>query len=424
LFANLYEDERFQYLLETSGIELLHGPMLSQVTDRSAQFWVRTVHETPIQVHISPNASMQNARVSPVVFTDAEQDYTARASIEGLAPDTRYHYQLSVNGELHPGQWVFTTMPAAGEPGQFSLGFGGGAGFTPQYERMWNTIATHPLRAFLLLGDNVYIDHPTLPDVNRYCYYRRQSRPEFRSFAATSSIFAIWDDHDFTTNDAGGGPAIDEPAWKRPVWNIFKNNWNNPYYGGGEELPGVWFDATIADVDFFFLDGRYYRTEPENEPDDLTMLGPDQKQWLFEKLTQSEATFKVIASPVPWAMGAKPGSDDPWQGYPEEREEIFDFLAEHEIEGVILISADRHRSDAWKIERDNGYTLYEFESSRISNIHYHGIMPEALFGYNKTPSFGVLHFDTTAEDPSVSYEIYNIDNELIHKMTVWRSQLQ
>jgi alkaline phosphatase D len=50
-------------------------------------------------------------------------------------------------------------------------------------------------------------------------------------------------------------------------------------------------------------------------------------------------------------------------------------------------------------------------------------MEGSLFGYNKKCSFGTLEFDTTAEDPSVSYTIRNIDNEEMHKLTIFKSQL-
>ena len=153
------------------------------------------------------------------------------------------------------------------------------------------------------------------------------------------------------------------------------------------------------------------------------MLGDAQKKWLFRKLKSSKATFKVLASPVPWAFGAKPGSRDPWQGYKAEREEIFSFLEANEIDGVILISADRHRSDIWKIDRPNGYPLYEFESSKLTNIHTHKVMPGSLFGYNKKCSFGLLRFDTAIPDPQVTYKIINIDNEVIYTFSLNRSQL-
>ncbi|GAH58970.1 unnamed protein product, partial [marine sediment metagenome] len=199
------------------------------------------------------------------------------------------------------------------------------------------------------------------------------------------------------------------------------NNWNNPYYAGGKSQPGCWFDFSIADVDFFMLDGRYYRMNPKTE--NPSMLGGAQKQWLFEKLNASTGTFKVIASPVPWALGVKPGSLDPWQGYQAEREEIFSFLEANKIDGVILISADRHRSEARTIERQNGYTLYEFESSRLTNVHTHSLIPGAIFGYNEKCSFGLLTFDTTVPDPQLTYQIINIDNETVHTLSLGKSQL-
>ena len=122
--------------------------------------------------------------------------------------------------------------------------------------------------------------------------------------------------------------------------------------------------------------------------------------------------------------GPRPGGMDTWLGFSDQRNRIFDYIAEQQIEGVVLISADRHRSDAWKIGRERGYDFYEFESSKLTNIHTHGIMPESIFGYNEKCSFGVLHFDTTKPDPEVSYKIYNIENELINQMTLRRSQLE
>jgi alkaline phosphatase D len=421
LLKPLNDSTEFKALAKKHRVELLHGPMLGCVTDTSAKFWVRTANEAPVQVFVSNSEKMDPALSSAVVKTNKAKDFTAVVTIQGLKPDTRYYYKLLVDGSMEPRLWSFRTFPASGIKSRFWIGFGGGAGFTPQHERMWDTVTTHNLIAFLLLGDNVYIDNPTRRAVQQYCYYRRQSRLEFRDFVASTAIYAIWDDHDFTINDSGGGPEIREPEWKIPVWHTFTNNWNNPYYAGGENQPGCWFDFSIGDVDFFMLDGRYYRTKTGVK--NPSMLGPVQKKWLFKKLKSSKAAFKVLASPVPWAFGAKPGSRDPWQGYKAEREEIFSFLEANKIDGVILISADRHRSDIWRIDRPNGYPLYEFESSKLTNIHTHKVMPGSLFGYNKKCSFGLLRFDTTIPDPQVTYKIINIDNEVIYTFSLKRSQL-
>jgi len=422
LLEPLTGSDEFKALIKKYGEDLVHGPMLGCVTDSGANFWVRTANEAAVQVLVSASKDMESHIKSDAARTSKDKDYTAVVGVEGLQAARRYYYKVLIDGKEQAGARSFRTFPAAGSKANFQIGFGGGAGYTPQHERMWNTIASHNLTAFLFLGDNVYIDHPTQRAVQQYCYYRRQSRPEFRAFIASTPIYAIWDDHDFVDNDGWGGPEIREPAWKIPVWRTFMNNWNNPYYAGGtEEQPGCWFDLSINGVDFFMLDGRYYRTKPKSQ--NPSMLGPAQKKWLFEKLKASTGTFKVLASPVPWSFGAKPGSPDPWQGYKDEREEIFSFLEANRIDGVILISADRHRSDAWKIERPNGYDLYEFESSRLTNIHTHGLIPAAIFGYNEKCSFGMLSFDTTLTDPQITYQIINIDNDLIHTLTLKKSRL-
>lgn len=423
LLRPLAETRRFKEFAAREARRLVHGPMLGCVTDRSAKFWVRTAEEVPVQVLVSKSKDLDRPIKSPTVFSDAERDYTAVAEVEGLQPDTAYYYDVLLRGRsgLGPGHPLFRTFPPAGAPARFRVAFGGGAGYTPKHERMWATVLRQRPLAFLFLGDNVYIDKPTLPAMQQYTYYRRQSRPEYRRFVASTSIFAIWDDHDFGTNDCWHGAEIDRPVWKPAVWRVFRDNWNNPAYGGGEKQPGCWFRFAIADVDFFMLDGRYYRSDPEGPQP--SMLGRAQKAWLLRELRHSRATFKVLASPVPWVLDAKGKSLDTWRGFQAEREEIFSFLEDHRIDGVVLISADRHRSDLWRIDRQDGYPLYEFESSRLTNIHTHGLVSGALFGYNKKCSFGLLTFDTTGPDPELSYRIISIDSELIHEFVVRKSAI-
>lgn len=418
----LVSSRGFQQLLaQQPTVELLAGPLVGNVTDSQAWFWVRTVHEVPVKVLVSSLEAMGSVVTSAQNKTDQADDYTTVVRVNGLKPDTRYYYQLEVDGKRTDHTWSFRTHPATGQSAKFSIAFGGGAAYEPNYEYMWNTIASHQPAAMLMLGDNVYIDHPTMPDVQRHCYYRRQLVPEWRALTAQTPVYAIYDDHDFTTDDGWGGPAIDTPPWKRNVWKVFRQNWNNPSYGGGPEHPGCYFDFTIADVHFIMMDCRYYRTDPHTEHP--SMIGPVQKAWLFKTLQSSDATLQVLVSSVPWAFGTKPGSLDTWEGFKDEREEIFSFIEAHHINGVVLLSADRHRSDAWRIERKEGYPFYEFESSRLTNIHLHKLMPGRLFGYNAKRSFGLVTFDTTRPDPVVSYSIYNIDNQLIDKLTLHKSEI-
>ena len=398
---------------------VIHGPMLGTVTDTSASVWIRTAEASGFEIVATADGERHVASGA----TSADRDYTGTATFEGLSPDTTYSYQVlvAVNTPPQPPTYTLRTSPPAGAPGVFTVAFGGCAGYTPANERVWDTIAAHAPQALLLLGDNVYVDLPQHPGpFHDYTYYRRQSRPEFRRLVSATPVYAVWDDHDAAVDDIWLGPYADRPAWKQPMVEHFQRNWNNPASGSASH-PGVWFRFSIGDVDFFLLDGRTYRTNPFIE--ERSMLGPVQKAWLLEGLRTSDATFKVIASPVSWVDGAKPGSRDTWFGFPEEREEIFRFVEENDVAGVVLLSSDRHRSEAWAIERESGYAFHDLLSGQLTNIHTHPIEPGALFSYNLKDSFGLLTFETAREEPRVTYRIYSIDDELIETLVIPHADL-
>ena len=427
LLRPLTELPAFQEFASRRASSLIHGPMLGCVTDRSARVWVRAVRAVPVVVQVF-SCDQQGNPTDEVVCVasataDPQYDYTATIHLTGLEPETQYVYDVliadqSVCQEERPR---LTTFPSPGSAGRLKIAFGGGAGYSPINERMWDTIASLEPDALFLLGDNVYIDLAEKPrGLHRYTYYRRQSRPEFRRLVASTPVYAIWDDHDCAIDDVWMGPYLDRPDWKPAMLTVFKENWINPAYGN-QQSPGCWFETFLAGVDFFFLDTRYFRTNPHGEQP--TMLGPVQKRWLLTQLKKSRAEFKVIISSVPWAPGSKPGSRDTWDGFGEEREEIFRWIESQRIDGVMLLSADRHRSEARKINRPEGYPLYDMMSSKLTNMHTHECVAGTLFCYNAGCSFGLLTIDPTAPDPTAMYEVVDIDGETVHTLTLSCSQL-
>ena len=426
LLKKLHNYAPFKQMLQDKDVRLLHGPLVGSLTENSARIWLRTAKESAIKVEVSESVDFKTVKTVAQGKTLKANDYTATIQLSGLVADTKYFYRMKIDGvEASCGfEQSFRSFPQAGK--DFTVIFGGGAGYNPQFEHMWKNIVKHKPTVLLQLGDNVYHDAPGIEEQQRYCYYRRYSRPEFREAMAQTPVFALYDDHDFGDNDSWGGTDKNLPAWKRPSLKVFTENFVNPTYGGGEENPGVWHSFNIGDVDFIMLDCRYYRENPQTDKKGKTMLGEYQKQWLKDKLKNSKAKFKVICPTVPIASGAKPGPQgkDTWDGYPEERQEIFDFIKNNEITGAFVVSADRHRSDAWKIERPGTYPIYEFMSSRFTNAHTHKVMKNSLFGYSEKCSFGKLKFNMKAEDPSVTYEIYNIDNKKIHDITIKLSELK
>ena len=423
---SLRDLDEFKALVRKPENLLAHGPMLGCVSDSAVSVWVRTAGVRQVSVFAVEVGKPDPVMSEPQVTSELS-DHTAVVRLKGLKPNTKYTYYVVIaNADGSDPQKYnggeFKTIVAKGSPIKFRLAFGGGAGFVPQHEHMWNTIRAESPDVLMLLGDNVYSDAPELPEMQHYCYYRRQSRPEFQRLVAQTPTYTIWDDHDFGTNDCSGGPETFQPAWKLPVYRVFRNNWVNPYYGGGETQPGCYYDFYLGNIHFVMLDGRYYRNlNDEKMP---TMLGPVQRQWLLETVKNSTGQLLVLCSPVPWVFEAKGDSKDTWNGFQQERNKIFDFLDGLKKEGVVLMSADRHRSDLWKIQRPRGYPLYEFNSSRLTNQHVHKEMPQAVFSYNKKQSFGTVDFDTTLADPSITYRVVSIDGEEVHRHTVRASELK
>lgn len=411
---------------------LLHGPMLGSVTDTSVSIWVRTAEQADVQMRVMSQSA--NPKIKPemirevTIKTTAAKDYTGVLKVEGLTPGQEYFYTLVVEDRLPEAGanqvFSFRTYPKQGAASKFNFVFGGCAGYTPEHEKMWSRIADAKPLALLMLGDNVYIDDPEHQLTNQYCYYRRHSQSDWRKLVSSTAVSSIWDDHDFGMNDCQGGPAIDEPAWKRSVFETFRNNWVNHGYAGGDKQPGVWHDFYIGDVHFILLDCRYYR-----DRDSGTMIGPVQKKWLMETLKNSEGTFKMLASSVPWSAGVKPGSKDTWDGFNDEREEIFGVIRDLKIEGVVLMAADRHRVDYRKTPRPDAYDLYEMMSARLTNVHTHALVENAkgsefIMGHNKTPAFANVEIDTTLDNPTLTYRIITIENEEVGKAELKLSQLK
>jgi len=202
-FATLHQSDTFKKWAKKESKLLIHGPMLGNVSSSGASFWVRTANEAEVKIKVKPKSypSLEN-NIFEVSRKSARNDYTTVVHIDGLQSNTTYNYSLEVDGEnIFVEDATFKTYPKQGNPDKFSIAFGG-----------WTTIKMNDPLALLLLGDNVYIDDPEHLMTNRYCYYRRHSRPEWKKLIAGRGVYSIWDDHDFGTDDSYGGPEIDEPS--------------------------------------------------------------------------------------------------------------------------------------------------------------------------------------------------------------------
>jgi len=419
---------------------LMEGPMIGAVEPGQARIWARTNGPHRVQVSYSEDASLANLRTSEAVVSTAENDFTVTAILTGLKPARRYYYRVLVNGEPddYTGEdapFAFTTAPPAGSRGAFRIALGSCARYQADREqRVWHAVREAQPDLFFWLGDNVYVDSLN-PQSFAEEYRRQRSVAGLLPLLQSVPQLATWDDHDYGLNNQDRTNPMKEPGLK-----AFKQYWANPSYGL-DGTPGVFHKYSYGDVDFFFLDVRYYR-DPNESPDvpTKTMLGQGQREWLKAGLKASRAPFKILISGSAWSAGKGPGGDA-WSAYLHERDALFDFIRDEKISGVVGMSGDTHVAELncvpWS--EKGGYDFYDLTTSPLAQRTEESWMdryPEVRIRpvFFNDANFGVLSIDTTAE-PTLIYNVYDTlghpawaplelkAKELVNGVSSWRAKI-
>jgi alkaline phosphatase D len=139
-----------------------------------------------------------------------------------------------------------------------------GSCFAPQIESdIWSDIAEYNPDVFLYLGDNVYqskeTDDMALPHL-KMAYRLLAEVQSFSTFRYKTPILPIWDDHDFSMNDAGGSwPAKYESE------KLFEQVWAIPEDDPRRSRDGIYFSQTFGQpgqrVQTIMLDTRFFRSD-------------------------------------------------------------------------------------------------------------------------------------------------------------------
>ena len=86
------------------------------------------------------------------------------------------------------------------------------------------------------------------------------------------------------------------------------------------------------------------------------LLGNDQYAWFAQKLLASTSTWNVICNQKPmggWDLFGplvSYNSNNTWDGYEDERDELFHFLNDYNINNNVVLSGDAHLSIAMNLE--------------------------------------------------------------------------
>ena len=422
---------------------LQSGPMLGTVEIKKAVVWLQTKKPAPVAIEYWSKEDSVDSRFNKQGKTTADAYNSTKLILDNLEPGTTYNYKITVNSKTQELAYPlsFTTQELwqwRTDPPPFSIAMGSclyindpeddrpGEPYGGRYEILESIHQKSP-DVMLWLGDNLYYREPDFYSKYQMAlrYIHTRSIEPMQALVANSVNLAIWDDHDYGPNNSDRTYRM-----RRQALDIFKTYWPNPAFGT-METAGVFFRYKYSDVEFFMTDDRFHRApnSADNSSDDF--FGRRQLNWLKESLLSSNATFKLVVVGNQ-ATNTYSGHEG-FPNYTERYNELMNFLAAHEIEGVVFLSGDRHFTELLKTERDDLYPLYELTSSPLTSGTYAGIVeseeadnPLRIDGtlVYDTRNFGMIQVSGERDDRSLILQTYDVKGEKLWEYSIHQKDLE
>ncbi|GAA4111494.1 hypothetical protein GCM10022393_09240 [Aquimarina addita] len=381
-----------------------HGVASGDPLEDRVIIWTRITpeDENPIEVswYVATDASFSSIVRSGTAITNSTVDYTIKVDVDGLAPATTYYYYFQTAEANSLIGRTRTTPSAVADQLRFAVV--SCSNYQAGYFNAYKKIAERKdLDAVIHLGDYIYeygagegtygydesradrINEPaneilSLIDYRtRYSLYRLD--PDLLAAHQQHPFIAIWDDHE-SANDSykdgaenHGENGSDEGSWEdrkaiskqvyfewMPIRNEANLKINRTIHYGNL--------ADIINIDTR-LEGRDEQINDVTDPllyaSDRTLLGEDQKNWLFNELQTSTATWKIIANQVifsefnvGWAAQSPQTPEqlesvflDIWDGYPAERDLLIDYIETNNINNTVILTGDFHSTFAFDVSK-------------------------------------------------------------------------
>jgi alkaline phosphatase D len=319
---------------------------------------------------------------------------------------------------------------AAAEPLR-RIGFGSCAS-QEKPQPVWEAVLAAKPDLFLLLGDNIYSDTDNL-EIMKAKYAKFAEVPGYQKLKAACPLMAMWDDHDYGSNDAGA----DNPA-KEGARRLFLEFFGEPADSPRWKQPGVYaarvFGPEGKRVQVILLDTRFNRSPlkkagrayvPDPDPAN-TMLGEQQWKWLEEQLRQP-AEIRLLGTSI--QLVPDEHIFEKWGNFPHERARLIKLIADTGAAGVIVLSGDRHLAELSVLtDSPIGYPLFDLTSSGLNMGNKRWRAPEKnahrVATMTSGDNFGMILIDWDAEDPQIRLQIRDVDGEVTIQQKVLLSQLR
>ena len=321
-----------------------------------------------------------------------ELGHAVHVELAGLSSDRPYWYQFQVGDALSPVART-RTAPAPGVAvARVRLGVASCNHFETGLFTAFDHMVREDFDLVFHLGDYIYegagVDKKVRKHLGTECktlegyrqrYAQYKTDPALQALHAAAPWVFTPDDHEFDNHCAG---AISEEKSVGPA--EFLKRRAAAYQAMYENMPlRLAARPKGPDMllyrrlgwgrlaDFFVLDTRQYRTDqpcgdgnkppsPEQLDPNGTLMGAAQRDWLFDGLARSGATWNSIAQQLMIArVDRKPGdgilySMDQWPGYEFERRRLLKFLHDRKIANAVTLAGDIHTNWANDLIADFG----------------------------------------------------------------------
>ncbi len=381
----------------------LHGVASGDPLESQIIIWTRISGATDPVISviwiIAGDEACANIIQSGIAKTSSLEDYCIKVDINNLTLKTTYYYRFIYNDIKSP---IGKTKTSANDDNELQLAVISCSDFSAGYYNALGNIAKREeLDAVVHLGDYIYegtfrdFDSKNNVDEDEYeathfnrtrewwlHYYRRRYSlnrldPDLQAAHKTHPFITIWDDHEISNNAWKDG-AQGHNEQRDGDWNIRKGaarqvyaEWM-PIRGNAEKIYRTIRFGNLADLILLDtrIEGRDKQVSNTSDPalflPDRTILGKEQKQWLFAQLNNSSSRWKLLGSQVifsqidvKWANIGGHFADkvsvlestllDYWEGYPVERDTVINHISANKINNVIIMSASMHCALAFNV---------------------------------------------------------------------------
>lgn len=336
--------------------------------------------------------------------TGPSRDHTVKVDVTGLKPATWYYYRFRLDGRTSRVGRTRTAPAAAATPKHLRFGVVSCANLQAGWFSAYRGLADRDdLHAVIHLGDYLYEYGPgqygygngdvdirphvpahemvSLDDYRqRHAQYKQDG--DLQDLHAKYPWIITWDDHEVANDQWKAGaenhnPDLGEGSYVRRRARAHRayDEWMPVRMDGtarlrdGDRLYRRFRFGRLAELSM--LDLRTYRDAQLAAPSgdvsdpDRTITGRQQMDWLKKGLHRGGAQWKVIGNPVmiaPVDFGALPDdlvdpvndvtgllprdgvpyNVDQWDGYTDDRREVFEHIRDHQVSDALFITGDIH----------------------------------------------------------------------------------